>query len=279
MQQLRNRLERAGHCLERVEVDTDVVAAVGRALEGGAFDVLFVLAGDGTVRTAAERLIGTETALAVVPMGTFNLLARDLDVPADLDAALAVLAAGAAERIDVARVNERLFLSACAFGLAAEACAVREVVRDADLFAWPEVAFDVAKRLADARPIAMRVDDGRHGHSWRTHAVFVANGPFRRSGSLLMRRDSLAGGRLALYAQRQPGRFQALATLVHARLGGFWDEEIVAEDLDRLTITTRPRRLLATIDGELEDLRSPLAFRIEPRALKVWLPGSVSEAT
>ncbi len=272
---LRAAVEAAGHQLERVEVDTDVGAALERVLSGTVPDALFVMAGDGTVRTIAARLLNGPTALAVVPMGTFNLLARDLDVPEDLDTALTALAYGTPERIDVAWVNDHLFLSACAFGLAADVCAVREGVRDADLFTWPDVAFDVAERLADAKPIAMRVDDGRGLQRWRTLAVFVANGRFVRSGPLLMRRTSLTSGKLALYAQRHPGRWQALLTLLNARLGRFGRNEIIDEDLERLIIRTRPERLVATMDGELTELASPLVFRVQQAALTVLRPNRV----
>ncbi len=269
---LRKAWERCGHRLDRVEIDADVDAAVDRAMAGGPLDVLFVAAGDGTVRTAVRRLLGSRAALAVLPLGTFNLLARDLDVPLDFAEAVSALAEGETTRIDVAWVDNELFLSAVAIGLGAEACAVREVVRDAGPLAWPEVLFDTAMRFADAQPIGMRLDDGRRRHRWTSHAVFIANGPFRRSGSLLMRRSSLAGGRLALYAQRNPSRWQALLTLARARLGGFSRSEVIDERLKQLTIQTRPERVLATIDGELSELVSPLEFRVQPGALRVLRP-------
>lgn len=262
-------VDSAGWRLEASRVDTAVGAALDALLAAPVPDLLVVAAGDGTVRSAARRLLGRDTALALLPAGTFNLLARDLDVPSDIDAALAGLAGGADDRIDVAEVNGELFLSAVALGLGAEACALRENVREGGAGAWPETVFDAARRFAGAAPLQLRARGGALALGFRSQAVFVANGPFHRRGLALMRRESLAGGRLALYAQRHPGRWAALATLVRARVGGFAATEVIDEDLPALRLDTRPEEVLATIDGEMRTLRSPLDFTLRPRTLRV----------
>ena len=272
---LRRILEGAGYRLAACSVTHEVETALDALLAGQALDLLVVAAGDGTVRAAAERLMESETALAILPAGTFNLLARDLGVPHEIDAAIEALPASTRERIDAARVNGELFLSACAFGLGAEACELREQVRAADLTEWPETVFDAARRFVGARPIAMRIDNGRRRFTCHSHAVFVANGAFRRSGLQLMRRESLASGHLALYAQPEPNRWQALRTLIHSRFGGFREHEVVDEALTTLTIETRPTTVLATIDGELEELHSPLVFGVARGALTVLRPAAV----
>ena len=63
-----------------------------QAREAAAAGVDLVLAcgGDGTVTACAEGVAGAGVPLAIVPMGTGNLLARNLGLPVDLDAALAV---------------------------------------------------------------------------------------------------------------------------------------------------------------------------------------------
>src|SRR5260221_12235374 len=86
------------------------------AVSAGAGLVL-ACGGDGTVAACAEGVTGTGVPLAIIPMGTGNLLARNIGLPAGLDEALAVALGGADRAIDAGRVNGALFVVMAGLGL------------------------------------------------------------------------------------------------------------------------------------------------------------------
>ncbi|HEY3977139.1 MAG TPA: diacylglycerol kinase family protein [Streptosporangiaceae bacterium] len=86
------------------------------AVAGGA-DLVVACGGDGTVTACGAGLAGTGTPMAVVPVGTGNLLARNLGLPLDVRGALGVALAGVNRELDVGVANGRPFLVMAGLGL------------------------------------------------------------------------------------------------------------------------------------------------------------------
>ena len=89
--------------------------AAAKALADGA-DIVLACGGDGTVRAAAEALVGSEAALAVLPTGTANQFASAMAMPSDVKDILSLLASGQTRTIDTGRCNGMTFLVMAGIG-------------------------------------------------------------------------------------------------------------------------------------------------------------------
>src|SRR5882757_426639 len=108
-------------------IDAEVILSAGRTmghavreqLRRGAGTLFSIVAGggDGTVRTVAQELVGSDVVLGVLPLGTLNHFARDLGLPLDIPGAVSVIVGGVTAAIDVAEVNDRIFVNNSSIGL------------------------------------------------------------------------------------------------------------------------------------------------------------------
>lgn len=80
------------------------------------YDVVVAVGGDGSVNEISKGLIGSETALGILPSGSGNGLARHLNIPMDLEFALDVIIEGNSKRIDTARINDDIFVGIAGLG-------------------------------------------------------------------------------------------------------------------------------------------------------------------
>jgi len=128
LKRVRSYLKRRGWSVElKLTKKAGDATALARAAAEAGCDVVIVAGGDGTVSEVVNGLVGTETAMGVLPVGTGNLWAKQLGVPTytlanplRMKEAAAGLAEGTIRPIDVGQVNGRYFLCWAGIGLDAQ---------------------------------------------------------------------------------------------------------------------------------------------------------------
>ena len=264
------------HCaeigVEAVEPQ-DLESAIAEALEPG-IEVLVVAGGDGTIRSAASALIGTDVALGIIPLGTFNRLGRELGIPLDPQAAVEALVAGREKQIDVARLNGRLFLCNSLIGLPVQFSEERQALRGRSLTerinGYLRAMLTI---LSSRRRIRISIDDGEDKKVLRVLSLAVSNNPYDSETGFGLQRRSFDSGRLGLYASSHHSAVGTLWLALRALLG-LWPEESAFEyaEARRLVIESNRRKIKLSNDGEVEYLAPPLKYSIEPKALRVIVP-------
>src|SRR5215210_2253224 len=112
------------------------VRDMARRMRDERFDVVVAAGGDGTASTVAAELIESDAALGVLPLGTLNHFARDLGLPLNLEEAAEAICSGEVSAIDVASVNERIFINNSSLGMYPDQARLRQEWR-AKIGRWP----------------------------------------------------------------------------------------------------------------------------------------------
>jgi diacylglycerol kinase family enzyme len=174
--------------LQRGQDFTEVARAAGARTS-----IVVAAGGDGTVSRVAAGLVGTPAVLGVLPLGTLNHFAKDLGIPLDLEKAIATIAAPRIGRIDVGRVNDRVFVNNSSIGIYPSIVDAREELRRLGHRKWPAFALATFRVLRSHRGVVVRIDaDGRQS-VWRTPFVFVGNNEYELDGIHLGVRVALDG--------------------------------------------------------------------------------------
>jgi len=247
---------------------------VRRACEGGA-RVIVAAGGDGTVNAVAAEVLQQEDAvLAVLPVGTLNHFARDLGMPLELDAAVAVIAAGHVREVDVGEVNGRIFLNNSSLGLYASLVVERERLQEETrLGKWSAMVRAGWSVLRHQHTFSVVLCIDGRDLSRRTPFVFIGNNDYVIEGLKAGERARLDEGVLSIYVLRSCSAWGLLMLALRALAGrivhGRDLEELHASSL---RVESRHGQLEVARDGEVGELDAPLHYRILGNALRVIAP-------
>jgi diacylglycerol kinase family enzyme len=250
----------------------EMIARAERAVADGAATVV-AGGGDGTINAVASVLVGSNSRLGVLPLGTLNHFAKDLKIPLDLDQAVANAVHGIARKVDVGEVNGRIFLNNSSLGIYPDIVRDREQQqRHLGRGKWPAFGRAMFAALRRFPFLSVRLTINGDEHLRRTPFVFIGNNEYLQ-GLTMGARERLDSGKLCLYVAQKPTRLGLLRYALHALFGRLQE----ARDFDvlsapTLTIDTRHHHLRVATDGEVTLMKPPLAYQSKASALTVIAP-------
>jgi diacylglycerol kinase family enzyme len=253
-----------------IEPGLDLAAAAEAAVRDGA-DVLVAAGGDGTQALIAEVASRFGVAFVCVPAGTYNNFGGDLGLDLrDPSTALAALDDAEEVRVDLGRVNGRVFVNNVSLGLYPEIISdpkYREDRVGAFLGRLPQAfgpgasPMDLTCELPDGSAVA------------EPQVVLISNNRYELGRPLdFGRRARLDGAGLGIATLRLSGTADLARFAVVARSGRGGFEGWRETGGRRVRVTSGKEALPAGIDGELVTLATPVEFEIQPAALRVRLP-------
>lgn len=94
----------------------DHATEIAREAVKNRFNYVLTAGGDGTVNEVAKVLVNTDTTLGIIPFGSGNGLARELNIPMDSEKAIDIILNGNSRTIDYGVANDHIFFCTCGFG-------------------------------------------------------------------------------------------------------------------------------------------------------------------
>jgi len=244
--------------------------ATKAAAEGA--EVVFAWGGDGTVQRCVDALAGTGVALAVVPTGTANLLASNLGIPKDIEAAVDVGLFGIRRSLDVGRVNGEAFMVMAGAGFDAT------MIRDADGAMKDRVGrlayvWTGARALRHpARPARVDVD-GQEWFSGDTTCVLVANVGTISGGLTAFPDAEPDDGRLDVGVVTASGMVQWMRVLGRMATGKAHRSPLVQTTTGTAIDVRFETKTVYELDGGHRPETKKLKIRVEPAAIRICVPG------
>jgi diacylglycerol kinase family enzyme len=242
----------------------DLPRALRTTASAGAPRVL-VSGGDGTIAEAASVLVGTSTALAMLPGGTLNHFSRDHGIPPDFDRALEIARRGQVRTADVGYVNDALFLNTSSIGAYVRFVRTRDRIERWCGY-WLASFMAGLRVLLTLRPIHATLEVSGESRTYRSPLVFVSVGERILTPPRLAAR--VLNGTRALHVIVPRGREQARRLArAYGRIDrgltlgprGFGLESMLVEGF-RLEL--RGARASIGLDGEVRRVPVPLVYRL-----------------
>ncbi|MCG2624224.1 diacylglycerol kinase family lipid kinase [Arthrobacter sp. I2-34] len=249
-----------------------------RALAAGA-DVVLAGGGDGTLRVVASELAGGEVPVGLVPLGTGNLLARNLGMdPNDLDTSIHTALHGEARRIDTATitlenrhtgtVTHDTFLVMAGIGLDAEVLAATrdELKKRIGWMAYSEAG---VRHLPGKRQrVVISLDDGPAEHR-RIRSVLFANCGRMPAGIHFVPDALVDDGELDIVVLSPRSVFGWLWIGAKTVLKHRAPIPVIDYIRARKIRITAPEPMNTQLDGDLSGLVTALTVQVQPASLSV----------
>lgn len=224
-----------------------------------------VYGGDGTVSAVAQIVAGTAATLVPLPGGTLNHFAKDLGIAQNTETALSNLKNAKTQTVDIARINDTIFLNNSSIGLYPQSLRTRETL-EPKIGKWPAAIVAFARAFFAFKIYHVTIDDT----TFTTPFIFVGNNRYVFGDKGFLERERLDEGILTVFVADTTSRFGVLALGAAALFRKqHYAKRLREFQAKKLTITTQKSAISVSHDGEVSNMMTPITYKVEQKTLRV----------
>lgn len=245
-------------------------------------DLILALGGDGTIDKICGGLLeaNEESLLGIIPNGTVNNLAKSLNIPQDIRAALENLEQGKLQKVDMAKVNQEYMTSSLTLGILAD---IAQNVSSKDKKKLGPLAYfkDAYKVIRYNKSYQIELKHDGKTEQLRTKLLLITMTNTIAGMQALAPKAKVDDGLLRVYSLKKINLLKILWHLNKLRKGQFEDfseiEHFDTNELEINPLSTKKKNIpYSRIDGDKSD-QLPVKIKVYPRALTTIVPKDVQK--
>ncbi len=235
--------------------------------------VVVAAGGDGTLNAVASKLMGTDIPMGILPLGTFNYVARVLNIPLDLLDAAKTISEGQPRSVHVAQLNQHIYLNNASLGLYPLFIQKREQFNKHfgrfPLHAYTS-ALDVLIR--DRKELKLEVEVDGQRYPVKTPLIFFGNNQLQLAEMKLRIAEAAEAGKVAGVVVAKSDKrtlFKTLWQLIKGNLDQASD--VYSFAADEVIVHSKRNKLTVAVDGEIVTMTPPLKITVRKHALNIMV--------
>ena len=269
-------------------VRPDALAQEARAAAATALatrSAVVAVGGDGTINAVAQAAHAAGCAMGVVPLGTFNYVARTHGISTEPAEAAQMLMHAVPVPVQVGTVNGHVFLVNASLGLYPVLLEDREAYKARfGRSRWVAMGAACMTLLRGHRQLRLLIEEGGVVREVRTPTLFVGNNRLQleQVGLDLSAHPArvLDDGRIAAVMLKPTGTLAMAWLMLRGAMGSLGEADSVDSfAFQRMVVQPRRRKIKVAFDGEIARMRTPLEFRVAAQPLYLLKPSLPSQST
>jgi diacylglycerol kinase family enzyme len=236
------------------------------------YEAIIVGGGDGTVRTIAQLAVKHPIPLAILPLGTFNIFAKQLAFPNDLIELFKIINRNKIKMVDVGLLNDYVFLNHSSIGFYSHILKLRKkhkaILGKSKLL---KIMFTLLNffKVLPIYQLEVKVDEKLL--TIKTCFIFIGNNYHDTDLFHFGNRASLTSGIVSIYILKCKNRWEVFKCIMATLFKHFNEEKYLSQySVENVRINAESKSINTVIDGDLFRLETPLCYTILNKKLPVF---------